>query len=99
MPGWFHTLSIPIVGGRDFNEQDIMDHPNVVIISKSGAKMLFGNENPIGKTLLVTSGSVPVEIIGVVGDVRSALLNQHHEMEIYRTLAHENFHFLTLSVR
>jgi hypothetical protein len=73
MPGWFRTLGIPLLAGRDFNEQDILDHPNVVMISKSGAKMLFGNENPIGKTLLVTSGSVPVEIIGVVGDVRSVL--------------------------
>jgi putative ABC transport system permease protein len=99
MPGWFHTLGIPLVAGRDFNEQDIMDHPNVVIISKSGAKMLFGNENPIGKTLLVTSGSVPVEIIGVVGDVRSVLLNQHNEMEFYRPLAQENFPFVTIAVR
>ncbi|HEU0040085.1 MAG TPA: ABC transporter permease [Verrucomicrobiae bacterium] len=99
MPGWFHALGIPLVAGRDFNEQDIMDHPNVVIISKSGAKMLFGNENPIGKTLLVTSGSVPVEIIGVVGDVRSVQLNQHNEMEFYRPLAQENFPFLTIAVR
>ena len=99
MPGWFHTLGIPLVAGRDFNEQDLMDHPNVVIISKSGAKMLFGNENPIGKTLLVTSGSVPVEIVGVVGDVRSVLLNQHNEMEFYRPLAQENFPFVTIAVR
>jgi putative ABC transport system permease protein len=99
MPGWFRTLGIPILAGRDFNEQDVMDHPNVVVISKSGAKMLFGNENPIGKTLLVTSGSVPVEVIGVVGDVRSVLLNQHNEMEFYRPLAQENFPFLTIAVR
>jgi predicted permease len=99
VPGWFHTLGIPLLAGRDFNEQDLLDHPNVVIISKSGAKMLFGNENPIGKTLLVTSGSVPVEIIGVVGDVRSVLLNQHNEMEFYRPLAQENFPFLAIAVR
>jgi putative ABC transport system permease protein len=99
MPGWFRTLGIPILAGRDFNEQDIMDHPNVVVISKSGAKMLFGNENPIGKTLLVTSSSVPVEIVGVVGDVRSVLLNQHNEMEFYRPWAQENFPFLAIAVR
>ena len=45
--------------------------PMSILISASGAKTVFGNENPIGKTLLVTSGSVPVEIVGVVGDVRS----------------------------
>jgi putative ABC transport system permease protein len=70
-PGWIKTLGIPLIAGRDFNEQDMADHPNVVLISARGAKTVFGNENPVGKTLLVTSGSVPVEIVGVVGDVRS----------------------------
>ena len=98
-PGWFRTLGIPLLSGRDFNEQDVLDHPNVVIISKSGAKTVFGDENPIGKTLLVTSGSVPVEIVGVVGDVRSQQLNQHNDMEFYRPFAQENFPFLSIGVR
>jgi predicted permease len=98
-PGWFRALGIPLLAGRDFNEQDILDHLNVVIISKSGAKTVFGNEDPIGKTLLVTSGSVPVEIVGVVGDVRSAQLNRHNDMEFYRPFAQENFPFLSVAVR
>ncbi len=60
---------------------------------------MFGNDNPIGKTLLITSGSVPVEIIGVVGDVRSAQLDQHNEMEFYRPFAQENFPFMSITVR
>src|SRR5207237_207969 len=76
MPGWFRAAGIPLIAGRDFNEQDVMDHPNVIIISTAGAKTVFGDENPIGKTLLITNGSVPVEIVGVVGDVRSVQLNQ-----------------------
>src|SRR5437660_2560026 len=98
-PGWLRTLGIPLLAGRDFNERDIADHPNVVLISASGAKTVFGNENPIGKTLLVTSGSVPVEIVGVVGDVRSVRLDQRNDMEFYRPLAQENFPFLTITVR
>src|SRR4051812_14407656 len=98
-PGWLRTLGIPLVAGRDFNEQDILEHPNVVIISATGAKTVFGNENPIGKTLLITSGSVPVEIVGVVGDVRSVQLNQQNDMEFYRPFAQENFPFVTISVR
>ena len=97
-PGWLRTLSIPLLVGRDFTEQDTADHPNVVLISASGAKILFGNENPIGKTLLITSGSVPVEIVGVVGDVRSVRLDQQNEMEFYRPFAQENFPFLTITV-
>ena len=98
-PGWLRTFGIPLLAGRDFNERDIADHPNVVLISASGAKTVFGNENPIGKTLLVTSGSVPVEIVGVVGDVRSVRLDQHNDMEFYRPFAQENFPFLTITVR
>ena len=98
-PGWLHALGIPLLTGRDFTEQDNADHPNVILISASGAKTVFGNENPIGKTLLITSGSVPVEIVGVVGDVRSVRLDQHNDMEFYRPFAQENFPFLSITVR
>jgi predicted permease len=98
-PGWFHTLRIPLLAGRDFNEQDLADHPNVIVISAAGAKTVFGNENPIGKTLLITSGSVPVEIVGVAGDVRSARLDLENEMEFYRPITQENFPFFTITVR
>src|SRR6476619_1386645 len=53
-PGYFKTWGIPVLAGRDFDEHDTTDHQNVVLISQSGAKKVFGNENPIGKTLLVT---------------------------------------------
>ena len=99
MPGYLRTLGIPLLAGRDFNEQDIVDHPNVVLISASGARLVYGQENPVGKTLLVTSGSVPCEIIGVVGDVRSVRLDQRNDMEFYRPYAQENFPFLTVTVR
>ena len=98
-PGWLRTLGIPLLAGRDFNEQDIADHPNVILISATGAKTVFGNENPIGKTLLITSGGVPVEIVGVVGDVRSVRLDQQNDMVFYRPFAQENFPFVTITVR
>ena len=98
-PGWLRTFGVPLLMGRDFNEQDTADHPNVILISASGAKTVFGNENPIGKTLLITSSSVPCEIVGVVGDVRSVRLDQQNEMEFYRPFAQENFPFVTITVR
>jgi predicted permease len=99
MPGWFRAAGIPLIAGRDFNEQDMRDHPNVIIISEAGAKTVFGDENPIGKTLLITNGSVPVEIVGVVGDVRSVQLNQANNMEFYRPFAQENSPLLRIVVR
>jgi predicted permease len=98
-PGYFKTWGIPVLAGRDFDEHDTADHQNVVLISQSGAKKVFGNENPIGKTLLVTSFGTPCEIVGIVGDVRSRRVNEPDDMEFYRPWAQENFPFPTIVVR
>ncbi len=98
-PGYLQTWGIPLLAGRAFDEHDLSDHPNVMLISAAGARKVFGNENPLGKTLLVTSSSVPTEIVGVVGDVRSEKVAQRNEMEFYRPWAQENFPFVTLTVR
>jgi predicted permease len=98
-PGYFKTWGIPILAGRDFDEHDTADRPNVLLISQAGAKKIFGNENPIGKTLLVSSQSVPAEIVGVVGDVRSRKVSELDDVEIYRPWAQQNFPFLSIVVR
>jgi len=98
-PGYFKTFGIPILAGRDFDQHDVADHQNVILISQAGARKVFGNENPIGKTLLVSSGSTPVEIIGVVGDARTRSIAKSDEVEIYRPWAQENFPFAVIAVR
>jgi predicted permease len=98
-PGYFRTWGIPLLAGRDFDEHDVADRQNVVLISAAGAKKVFPNENPIGKTLLVTSAGTPVEIVGVVGDVRSRRVTESNDMEFYRPWAQENFPFLSIAVR
>jgi predicted permease len=95
---YFKTWGIPILAGRDFDQHDVADHQNVILISQAGAKKLFGNESPIGKTLLVTSGSTPAEIIGIVGDVRCRKVSEPDDMEIYRAWAQDNFPFLSIVV-
>ncbi len=52
---YFKTWGIPILAGRDFDEHDTADRQNVIIISKAGAEKVFGDENPIGKTLLLAT--------------------------------------------
>jgi putative ABC transport system permease protein len=96
---YFKTWGIPILAGRDIDQHDLADHQNVILISQAGAKKVFGNENPIGKTLLVTSASTPVEIIGIVGDVRSRKVAEPNDMEFYRPWAQENFPFAVVAVR
>src|SRR5438094_2301399 len=98
-PDYFKTWGIPILAGRDFDEYDATDHQNVILISQGGAKKIFGSENPIGKTLLYSSSSIPAEIIGVVGDVRSRKVAEPDDVELYRPWAQENFPFLSIEVR
>jgi putative ABC transport system permease protein len=99
VPGYLKTWGVPLIAGRDFDEHDLTEGRNVCLISQTGAKTVFPNENPIGKTLLVTSGSAPVEIVGIVGDVRSQRIAELPEMEFYRPWAQENFPFLNIAVR
>src|SRR5216110_783677 len=98
-PDYFKTWGIPLLAGREFNEHDTADAQKVCLISQAGAKKVFPNENPIGKTLLVTSLGVPCEIVGIVGDVRSIQVKDAPGMEFYRAWTQENFPFVSVAVR
>ena len=99
VPGYFRTWGISILSGRDIDEHDLDGRQNVILISQAGARKLFGSENPIGHTLLITGNSVPAEIVGVVADVRTQRLNEANDMEFYRPWAQENFPFASIAVR
>jgi predicted permease len=97
-PDFFKTWRIPLLAGREFNEHDIAESQNVVLISQTGAGKFFPNENPIGKTLLVTSAGIPCEIVGIVGDIRSTRIKEEPGMEFYRPWSQENFPFVSIAI-
>jgi predicted permease len=97
--GYLKTWGIPLLEGREFNQHDVAGGHNVILISQSGAKKLFGDANPIGKTLLVGSDSTPCDIVGVVGDVRSRKVIEPNDIELYRPWAQQSFSFLSIDVR
>jgi predicted permease len=101
-PGYFRTLRIPLLSGRDFTEQDKIDSPLVVILSNSTAKKLFPNENPIGHQILFgtdNGNGLPAEVIGVVGDVRSQELSKANDVEFYRPWPQRSGPFFNVLVR
>jgi len=97
-PAYFKTWGIPLLAGREFNEHDVAEGQHVCLISQAGARKVFPNENPIGKTLLVTSAATPVEIVGVVGDVRTVRIAEAPGMEFYLPWSQENFPFVNVTV-
>lgn len=68
-PGYLKTMSIPLLRGRFFTDQDNEHSPRVVVVDDVFAKSFFPNQDPIGKRILQDNAS-PAEIIGVVGHVR-----------------------------
>ena len=98
-PNYFRTWGIPLLAGREFNEHDTADSQKVCLVSQAGAKKVWPNENPIGKTLLVSSLGVPYEIVGIVGDIRSIRVNEAPGMEFYLPWSQENFPFVNVAIR
>jgi len=53
LPGYFHTMGIPIVRGRDFTVFDDRQHEDVVIVNESMARRFWPAEYPIGRRIKV----------------------------------------------
>lgn len=76
-PGYFRTMAIPMLRGRDFTDADGPAAPPIVIVSQATAKRFWGDADPIGRSLRrVADPRTTFTVVGVVGDVRSTALNQ-----------------------
>ena len=89
-PGYFSTMGIPLVAGRDISEQDRPESNKVVVISEKTAQYFWPGQDPIGKRLKpgsTTSDSPWREVIGIVKDVRQNDFVAPPKMQMY--MAHE----------
>jgi len=67
--GYFQAMGIPLVSGREFDSRDRPGSPLVAVINQAAARMLYPNEDPIGKQLMVQwTGPPQAEIVGVAAD-------------------------------
>src|SRR5215472_3245205 len=74
--GYFHTLGIPLIEGRWFDDRDTIDAPHVALVNQALVRQKWPNQSPIGRTIEFGNmdGDLrPLTIIGVVGDVRETL--------------------------
>jgi putative ABC transport system permease protein len=81
-PGYFSAMAIPITRGRTFTDADTSLGRPVVIINQSMASKYWPNGNPVGEHLRF-EGMLSREIVGVVGDVRSASIGTPPVPETY----------------
>ncbi len=75
-PGYFSTMQVPLLQGRDFTERDDPKSAPVMIVNQAFAQKFFPGENVLGKRLKPGAGTGDPagppwrEIVGVVGDIR-----------------------------
>jgi len=67
-PGFFRTLGVPILSGRDFADSDTAKTPFVGIVNQEFAQRFLPGVNPLGHTFGPENGQVKITIIGVVKD-------------------------------
>jgi putative ABC transport system permease protein len=100
MPGYFQTMGIPMVAGRDIEDRDGLAAPHVGVLNRTAARMLFGNEDPVGKHLTVSwNDAGNVEIIGVAADVRHRNLQSPADPCLFLSHAQMPFGFFALVIR
>jgi putative ABC transport system permease protein len=98
-PGYFRTVGIPLVSGRDFTWADDEKAPRVVIVNQMLARRFWPNENAIGKHITFTRFQAPFEIVGIVGDTRGTSLEAGPPMAVYSAYGQWTWQRLTLSLR
>ncbi len=105
--GYFQTMGIPLLRGRQFGERDQADAPGVMIVNEALARRYFPNEDPVGKRITTLSrqygplgrvmpASLEMEVVGVVGDEKNSSLSKTAEPAIY--IFHRQFAYRSMSV-
>ena len=99
--GYFQTMGIPLLRGRNFSDLELKESKHVILISEALARKHFPDEDPIGKRLDVAMFETPqpAEIIGVVGNVRYDSLVDESPPAVYFPHPDLAYSFMTLVIQ
>jgi hypothetical protein len=99
-PGYFTALEAELLRGRYFNERDDESKPRVAIVNRALAARYFTGEDPIGKQIsILTTPPLPVQIVGIVDDIREGPLDAAIPPVLYFPFAQSPDRDFTLVVR
>jgi predicted permease len=98
-PGYFTSMGIPLLKGRDFDARDTLESQNVVIINEEAAKRYWPDDDPIGKRFKIgrrESGNAWMTVVGVVGSVRHFGLDDVARREMFRPYSQAAWPMMTV---
>lgn len=87
-PGFFSTVGIPLLIGREFGEADRENSPKVAVVNQSFAHRFFGNESPIGKRFGEGGRASPdqYEIVGMVADAKYGAVREANSPMMFQAM-------------
>jgi putative ABC transport system permease protein len=81
-PGYFEALGIPLLRGRGLTDADLAADAPIALVNETLARAFWAGEDPIGRRLTI-GGDTPLEVVGVVRDVRQVALALDTRAEVY----------------
>jgi predicted permease len=88
-PKYAATLGLPLLRGREIELRDTPSAPRIAVVNSAFAEHYFKDQNPIGRTFTFddeTDNGAPLEIVGVVGDIKSDDPHEKTEPTVYRPI-------------
>lgn len=83
-PGYFRTMAIPVLEGREFIDTDAPASSPVAIVSQAFARQHWPGQSPLGRSIAVGFPEPsPVEVVGVVADIKSRTLGDEARAMVY----------------
>jgi len=95
-PGYFSAMGVPLVRGRLFDERDVKDSQQVVIVNENLAQRFWPNQDPIGKRLERGDKEPWRTVVGIVRDTKEFSVDREPPISIYHP--HEQFPIGTMFV-
>jgi predicted permease len=88
-PKYAETLGVPLLRGREIEIRDTASSPLIAVVNAAFVEHYFKDQNPIGRTFTFddeTDGGVPLEIVGVIGDIKSGDAREKPSPAVYRPI-------------
>ena len=90
-PGYFKTVRMPLLRGRDFRYSDTKDAPRVAIVNEAAAAHFWPGQDPIGQVISFFPENLPVSIVGVARNANYLTIGEAPQVMIYLSL--EQYYF------
>ena len=98
-PGFFQTVRIPVLSGRDFSLTDSSTSPRVAMVNDSAARHFWPGEEAVGKVIQFAGENLPVQIVGVVRTAAYRMPGEAPQAMVYLSMQQYYFPYAALYVR